>query len=97
MGLARHLLEVLDNVKVADEDGIVFLTVFRAKTSCAVVEVIEQPRFPANLKGIQSFLGDLNYYHKFIEDCSVIVSVLYELTDEQIWSGRDLDRAESAS
>jgi hypothetical protein len=58
-----------------------------------VAKGIEQLPFLANLKGIQSFLGSLNYYHKFIEDYSVIASVLYELTDERIWSGRDLDRA----
>ncbi|KAJ8571600.1 hypothetical protein ON010_g5229 [Phytophthora cinnamomi] len=52
--------------------------------------------FPSTLKGVQSFLGSLNYYNKFIEDLSVIASVLYELTDEQIQAGRDLSRAKEA-
>ncbi|KAE9082389.1 hypothetical protein PF007_g22312 [Phytophthora fragariae] len=38
--------------------------------------------FPNTLKGVQSFLGSLNYYHKFIEDFPVVAAVLYELTDE---------------
>ncbi|KAE9013489.1 hypothetical protein PR001_g15397 [Phytophthora rubi] len=52
--------------------------------------------FPSTLKGVQSFLGSLNYYNKFIEDLPVVASVLYELTDEQIRAGRDLDRAKEA-
>ncbi|KAJ8569470.1 hypothetical protein ON010_g5790 [Phytophthora cinnamomi] len=52
--------------------------------------------FPSTLKGVQSFLGSLNYYNKFIEDLSVIASVLYELTDEQVQAGRDLSRAKEA-
>jgi hypothetical protein len=52
--------------------------------------------FPKTLKGVQSFLGSLNYYAKFIEDLSVISAVLNELTDEQIRAGRDMDRAKKA-
>ena len=58
-----------------------------------IVKGIDQLRFPTSLKGVQSFLGSLNYYHKFIEDYSVIASALYELSDEQIKAGVDLDRA----
>ncbi|KAJ0391413.1 hypothetical protein P43SY_011326 [Pythium insidiosum] len=61
-----------------------------------VVKGINQLQFPSSLKGIQSFLGSLNYYHKFIEDYSIIASCLYELTDEQIKAGRDLDRPKLA-
>lgn len=52
--------------------------------------------FPSILKGVQSFLGNLNYYSKFIDDLPVVVSVLYELTDEQIRTGRDLTRSKEA-
>ncbi|KAE8965758.1 hypothetical protein PR001_g28626, partial [Phytophthora rubi] len=52
--------------------------------------------FPSTLKGVQSFLGSLNYYNKFIEDLPVVASVLYELTDEQIRAGRHLGRAKEA-
>ncbi|KAG6619905.1 reverse transcriptase [Phytophthora cinnamomi] len=52
--------------------------------------------FPSTLKGVQSFLGSLNYYNKFIEDLSVTAAVLYELTEEQVKSRRDLSRAKEA-
>jgi ribonuclease HI len=52
--------------------------------------------FPSTLKGVQSFLGSPNYYHKFIEDFPIVAAVLYELTDEQIKSGRDLSRAKES-
>ncbi|POM59766.1 reverse transcriptase [Phytophthora palmivora] len=44
----------------------------------------------------QSFMGSLNYYNKFIEDLPVIAATLYELTDEQIRSGKDLTCAKEA-
>ncbi|OWY91156.1 LOW QUALITY PROTEIN: reverse transcriptase [Phytophthora megakarya] len=39
--------------------------------------------FPTTLKRVQSFLGSLNYYHKFIEDYPVVAASLYELSDDQ--------------
>ena len=61
-----------------------------------ILKGIENLQFPASLKGVQSFLGSLNYYHKFIEGFPAIATVLYELTDEQIQAGRDLERAKLA-
>ncbi|KAJ0404208.1 hypothetical protein ATCC90586_007236 [Pythium insidiosum] len=52
--------------------------------------------FPVTLKGMQSFLGSLNYYGKFIEGYASIASVLYELTDEQLRAGHDLEKAKLA-
>ncbi|POM77713.1 LOW QUALITY PROTEIN: Reverse transcriptase [Phytophthora palmivora] len=52
--------------------------------------------FPTTLKGVQSFMGSLNYYNKFIEDLPVIAAVLYELTEEQMKSRRDLSRAQES-
>ncbi|KAJ0391447.1 hypothetical protein ATCC90586_011072 [Pythium insidiosum] len=52
--------------------------------------------FPVTLKGMQSFLGSLNYYGKFIEGYASIASVLYELTDEQLRAGHDLGKAKLA-
>ncbi|OWZ14401.1 reverse transcriptase [Phytophthora megakarya] len=49
--------------------------------------------FPTSHKGVLSFLGSLNYYHKFIEDFPVVAAVLYELSEDQIRRGRDLSRA----
>ncbi|OWZ06331.1 LOW QUALITY PROTEIN: reverse transcriptase [Phytophthora megakarya] len=36
-------------------------------------------RFPGSLRSMQSFLGSLNYYNRFIEDYVIYASVLYEL------------------
>ncbi|KAE8990459.1 hypothetical protein PR001_g21479 [Phytophthora rubi] len=60
------------------------------------VKGIQDLPFPKTLKGVQSFLGSLNYYHKFIEDFPVVAAVLYELTDDQVRAGRDLLRAKEA-
>jgi len=61
-----------------------------------IAKCVQDLPFPSTLKGVQSFLGSLNYYNKFIEDLPVIAAVLYELTDEQLRSGRDLARAKEA-
>ncbi|KAE8958711.1 hypothetical protein PR002_g30781 [Phytophthora rubi] len=37
--------------------------------------------FPRTLKGLQSFLGSLNYYHRFIADFAVYATTLYSLTE----------------
>ncbi|KAE9266255.1 hypothetical protein PR003_g32187, partial [Phytophthora rubi] len=61
-----------------------------------IAKGVQDLPFPNTLKGVQSFLGSLNYYHKFIEDFPVVAAVLYELTDEQIRSKRDLSRAKES-
>ncbi|KAE9291705.1 hypothetical protein PF001_g19038 [Phytophthora fragariae] len=61
-----------------------------------IVKGIQDLPFPKTLKGVQSFLGSLNYYHKFIENFPVVAAVLYELTDDQVRAGRDLLRAKEA-
>ena len=37
--------------------------------------------FPQTLRSMQSFLGSLNYYSRFIEELAVYASVLYELRE----------------
>ncbi|GMF51241.1 unnamed protein product [Phytophthora fragariaefolia] len=61
-----------------------------------IAKGIQNLPFPKTLKGVQSFLGSLNYYHKLIADFPVVAAVLYELTDEQERAGRDLSRAKEA-
>ncbi|OWY98673.1 reverse transcriptase, partial [Phytophthora megakarya] len=51
-----------------------------------IIKGIQELPFPSTLKGVQSFLGILNYYPKFIEDCAVVAASLYELTDDQVVS-----------
>ncbi|KAF0743339.1 hypothetical protein Ae201684P_007794 [Aphanomyces euteiches] len=43
--------------------------------------------FPASLQGVQSFLGSLNFYSRFIENYSIKASSLYELSREEIEKG----------
>ncbi|GMF34067.1 unnamed protein product [Phytophthora fragariaefolia] len=61
-----------------------------------IAKGIQNLPFPKTLKGVQSFLGILNYYHKFIEDFPVVAAVLYERTDKQERAGRDLSTAKEA-
>ncbi|POM79062.1 LOW QUALITY PROTEIN: Reverse transcriptase [Phytophthora palmivora] len=61
-----------------------------------IVKGIQDLPFPSTLKGVQSFLGSLNYDHKFIEDFPVVAAVFYELSDEQVRAGRDLSRSKEA-
>ncbi|KAE9277199.1 hypothetical protein PR003_g28853, partial [Phytophthora rubi] len=61
-----------------------------------IAKGVQDLSFPNTLKGVQSFLGSLNYYHKFIENFPVVTAVLYELTDEQIRPKRDLSRAKES-
>ncbi|OWZ12491.1 hypothetical protein PHMEG_00014336 [Phytophthora megakarya] len=61
-----------------------------------IAKSVQELPFPTTLKGVRSFLGSLNYYHKFIEDFSVVAAALHKLTDEQIKAGRDLPRAKES-
>ena len=36
---------------------------------------------PKTLKAMQSFLGSLNYYSRFLEDYAIYASILYELRE----------------
>ncbi|OWZ07933.1 LOW QUALITY PROTEIN: reverse transcriptase, partial [Phytophthora megakarya] len=66
------------------------------RTTPKIVKDIQELPFPSTLKGVQSFLGSLNYYHKFIEDYAVVAASLYELTDDQVRAGRGLSRAKES-
>ncbi|OWZ03115.1 reverse transcriptase [Phytophthora megakarya] len=57
---------------------------------------IEDLPFPSTYKGVQSFLGSLNYYNKFIEDLPVVAAVLYELDEERVRAGRNLEAAKES-
>ncbi|KAE8963674.1 hypothetical protein PF011_g28947 [Phytophthora fragariae] len=45
--------------------------------------------FPRTLRAMQSFLGSLNYYRRFIEDMAIYTSVLYELREVDFAAIRD--------
>ncbi|OWZ03991.1 hypothetical protein PHMEG_00024190 [Phytophthora megakarya] len=46
--------------------------------------------FPKSKKGVQQFLGALNYYGRFIQDFAVFGAVLYQLKDEDFIKEGDL-------
>ena len=58
-----------------------------------VLQALETFPFPKSKKEVQSFLGSLNYYSKFIQDFGVLAAVLYELSDEDFNSQSDLSKA----
>ena len=53
--------------------------------------------FPRTLRSMQSFLGSLNYYSRFIEDFAIYASVLYELREPDFHEIRRMDEAESST
>ena len=53
--------------------------------------------FPRTLRSMQSFLGSLNYYSRFIEDFAIYASVLYELREADFHEIRRMDEAESST
>ncbi|OWZ10050.1 LOW QUALITY PROTEIN: reverse transcriptase [Phytophthora megakarya] len=61
-----------------------------------IAKSVQDLPFPSTLKGVQSFLGSLNYYNKFIEDLPLVAAVLYELNEDRIRAGHDLDKAKEA-
>ncbi|GMF49749.1 unnamed protein product [Phytophthora fragariaefolia] len=53
--------------------------------------------FPTSLRSMQSFLGSLNYYSRFIEEFAIYASILYELREIDFFeaSGQAKARLES--
>ena len=49
--------------------------------------LVELP-LPTTLKAMQSFLGSLNYYRRFIKDYAVYASILYKLREEDFHARR---------
>ncbi|KAJ0391128.1 hypothetical protein P43SY_012144 [Pythium insidiosum] len=61
------------------------------------LEELQRLEFPKTLKGIQSFLGSLNFYHKFIEHFAVYAAALYEVTAADLAADQeDHDRLKAA-
>ncbi|POM76918.1 Hypothetical protein PHPALM_5792, partial [Phytophthora palmivora] len=52
--------------------------------------------FPKSKKGIQAFLGALNYYGRFIQNLAVYGAVLYQLKDSDFKGNKDLSAAQAA-
>ncbi|POM73861.1 Reverse transcriptase [Phytophthora palmivora] len=52
--------------------------------------------FPQTLRAMQSFLGSLNYYSRFVEDFAVYAAVLYELRESDFHEMRRANKVDSA-
>ncbi|POM59650.1 LOW QUALITY PROTEIN: reverse transcriptase [Phytophthora palmivora] len=49
------------------------------------LSALQELPFPTNLRSMQSFLGSLNYYSRFIEDFAIYAPVLYELREADFY------------
>ena len=47
-----------------------------------MVAAVANAAIPKNVKQVQSFLGLVSYYRKFIKNCSAIASPLIKLTEK---------------
>ncbi|POM64968.1 Hypothetical protein PHPALM_19426, partial [Phytophthora palmivora] len=54
------------------------------------IKAVTEVPFPTSKKGMQSFLGALNYYSRFIQDFAVYGAALYQLKDADFAPGGDL-------
>ncbi|OWY96364.1 hypothetical protein PHMEG_00033382 [Phytophthora megakarya] len=52
--------------------------------------------FPKSKKGMQQFLGSLNYYSRFIQDFTVYGAALYQLKEDDFFDGGDLAAAKES-
>ncbi|OWY92204.1 hypothetical protein PHMEG_00038884 [Phytophthora megakarya] len=52
--------------------------------------------FPKSKKGMQQFLGSLNYYSRFIQEFAVYGAALYQLKEDDFFEGGDLAAAKES-
>ncbi|GMF30608.1 unnamed protein product [Phytophthora fragariaefolia] len=57
------------------------------------LKAIGELSFPKTKKGVQAFLGALNYYSRFIQDFAVYGAALYQVREEDFGPGGDLSTA----
>ncbi|GMF32074.1 unnamed protein product [Phytophthora fragariaefolia] len=57
------------------------------------LKAIAELSFPKTKKGVQAFLGALNYYSRFIQDFAVYNAALYQVREEDFGPGGDLATA----
>ncbi|OWZ15101.1 hypothetical protein PHMEG_00011323 [Phytophthora megakarya] len=54
------------------------------RATSKIAKGVQDLPFPTIMKGLQSFLRSLNYYHKFVEGYPVVAVSLDELSDDQV-------------
>ncbi|KAG3075490.1 hypothetical protein PI124_g14898 [Phytophthora idaei] len=59
------------------------------KANSKKLDAITELPFPTSKRGMQSFLGALNYYSRFIQDFAVYGGALYQLKEEDFRHGGD--------
>ncbi|GMF20039.1 unnamed protein product [Phytophthora fragariaefolia] len=57
------------------------------------LKAIAELSFPKTKKGVQAFLGALNYYSRFTQDFAVYGATLYQVREEDFGPGGDLSTA----
>ncbi|GMF49031.1 unnamed protein product [Phytophthora fragariaefolia] len=57
------------------------------------LNAITELSFPKTKKGVQPFLGALNYYSRFIQDFAVYGTALYQMREEDFGPGGDISTA----
>ncbi|GMF45091.1 unnamed protein product [Phytophthora fragariaefolia] len=72
------------------------LTPHGIRANPAKLAAIAELPFPTSKKGMQGFLGALNYYSRFIQNMAVYDAVLYQLKDADFADGGDLATAKLA-
>jgi len=66
------------------------------RASLKKIAAIAELPFPTSNKGMQAFLGALNYYSRFIQNLAVYVAVLYQLKEDDFVNGVSLSTAQTA-
>ncbi|POM70108.1 Hypothetical protein PHPALM_13509, partial [Phytophthora palmivora] len=69
---------------------------FGGATFDECLKTLAELPFPKSKKGIQAFLGALNYYGRFIQNLDVYGAVLYQLKDSDFDGNTDLSAAQAA-
>ncbi|OWZ09951.1 reverse transcriptase [Phytophthora megakarya] len=81
----EDLLEACDNQELLGMDKVGYLghrvSIGGLEVSPKDLKSLTDLPFPVSLRYMQSFLGSLNYYSRFIEDYAIYASVLYELRE----------------
>ncbi|KAG3058600.1 hypothetical protein PI125_g25195 [Phytophthora idaei] len=66
------------------------------KADSKKLAAITELSFPTSKRGMQSFLGALSYYSRFIQDFAIYDAALYQLKEEDFGPGGDLSVAQRA-
>ncbi|OWY98154.1 reverse transcriptase, partial [Phytophthora megakarya] len=79
----EDLLEACDNFWGMDKVGYLGhrVSIGGLEASPKDLKSLTDLPFPGSLRSMQSFLGSINYYSRFIEDYAIYASVLYKLRE----------------